>query len=417
MKYDFDRVIDRRNTNSLKFDFAREFGKPEDALPLWVADMDFQAPIEVINALKETADHGIFGYSGHKEDYLQALHKWFRERFAWDFADKTLVKAPGAVFAIANAVRACTQEGDSVLIKQPVYYPFAGVVRDNNRKLVINSLVRNGDSRNDISKNDTAQASVVDNDYSVDFAAFERQIVEEQVRLFILCSPHNPIGRVWSAEELRRMGEICLRHNVLIISDEIHADFVYRGNKHTIFPSLAPELAEITILCTAPSKTFNLAGLQVANIFISNSSLRQKFETEINRSGFSLLSVMGLRACQAAYEYGADWLDQLLDYLQNNLLWLEQFVRDEIPQITLIRPQGTYLVWLDFRRFMPDDNQRRKFMLDEAKIWLDDGPMFGAEGSGYERINIACPRSVLEQAMHQLKRAMENVSSHDLPLC
>lgn len=417
MKYDFDRVIDRRNTNSLKFDFACEFGKPEDALPLWVADMDFQAPIEVINALKETADHGIFGYSGHKEGYLQALHKWFRERFTWDFADEILVKAPGVVFAIANAVRACTQEGDSVLIQQPVYYPFAGVVRDNNRKLVINSFVRNGDSQSDISKNGTAQASVVDNDYSVDFAAFERQIVEEQVRLFILCSPHNPIGRVWSAEELRRMGEICLRHNVLIISDEIHADFVYSGHKHTIFPSLSPELAEITILCTAPSKTFNLAGLQVANIFISNSSLRRKFETEINRSGYSQLSVMGLRACQAAYEYGADWLDQLLDYLQGNLLWLEQFVRDEIPQITLIRPQGTYLVWLDFRRFMPDDNQRRKFMLDEAKIWLDDGPMFGAEGSGYERINIACPRSVLEQAMHQLKRAMENVSSHDLPLC
>jgi cystathionine beta-lyase len=403
MKYNFDQIIDRSNTNSIKYDFAREFGKPADILPLWVADMDFQTPPEVIRELKAAAEHGIFGYSSHREDYLKALHGWFSRRFNWDFDDNWLVKTPGVVYAIATAIRAFTNEGDGILIQQPVYYPFAGLVKNNNRKLVVNSLVRVSDK----AESRPADCTVVfDNDYQIDFADFEEQIIAEQVRMFILCSPHNPVGRVWTRTELEKLGEICLRHNVLVIADEIHADFVFPGRSHTIFTSLSDELANKTILCTAPSKTFNLAGLQAANIFIADANLRRKFQAEMSRGGVSEIGVMGLVACQAAYTYGDDWLDQLLIYLQNNLSWLEKFLVSELPQISVVRPEGTYLVWLDFRRVLPDDSERKRFMTHAARLWLDEGTMFGEEGSGYERINIACPRAVLERAMRQLKQAL-----------
>lgn len=405
MQYNFDQIIDRSGTNSIKYDFAREFGKPENILPLWVADMDFQAPPEVIRELKAAAEHGIFGYSSHKEDYLKALHGWFDRRFNWDFEDKWLIKTPGVVYAIATAIRAFTDEGDGIIIQQPVYYPFASLVKKNNRRLVINSLVRSsGDAKSDNSGN--VEAVVCDNDYQIDYDDFEKQIIAERVRLFILCSPHNPVGRVWTRTELERLGEICLRNNVVVIADEIHADFVYPGSSHTIFASLSEQLADQTILCTAPSKTFNLAGLQVANIFIANTTLRREFQAEMSRGGFNEIGIMGLAACRAAYEYGGEWLDQLLVYLQDNLSWLENFLVSELPQIGMVRPEGTYLVWLDFRRVLPDDSERKQFMTHTARLWLDEGTMFGDEGSGYERINIACPRTLLERAMRQLKQAL-----------
>ena len=412
MKYNFDHVIDRSNTNSIKYDFAEEFGKPSDILPLWVADMDFQAPAEVIQALKAAAEHGIYGYSSHKEDYLRALHSWFSLRFKWNFEDKWLVKTPGVVYAIATAIRAFTNEGDGVIIQQPVYYPFAGLVKNNKRRLVINSLVRSSEVIGSLKVEDKIKSVentvVCENDYQIDFDDFEKQIIAEHVRLFILCSPHNPVGRVWTRTELGRLGEICLRHNVVIITDEIHMDFVYPGRSHTIFNSLSTELAEQTVLCTAPSKTFNLAGLQVANIFIANENLRLEFRAEMNRSGYSEIGIMGLVACQAAYKYGADWLDELLIYLQGNLSWLEKYMETEMPQVSLVRPEGTYLVWLDFRRVLPEDLERKRFITGDARLWLDEGTMFGAEGSGYERVNIACPRATLELAMQQLRTALNS---------
>ena len=274
MKFDFDRIIERRGTNSLKYDFARERGKREDVLPLWVADMDFQTAPPILERLEEVVHHGIFGYSEAKEDYFRALAGWYQNHFDWEVKRSWLLKTPGVVFAIAMAIRAFTEEGDAVLLQQPVYYPFSETILDNHRKLVNNPLkLENGH-------------------YEIDFNDFERKIAENHVKLFLLCSPHNPVGRVWKEWELRKLGEICLRYGVLVVSDEIHADFTYGNNKHLVFASLSPEIADITITCTAPSKTFNLAGLQTSNIFISNRERKHKFKAQIaacNRSRHGLL--------------------------------------------------------------------------------------------------------------------------------
>ena len=283
MLSEFDRIIDRRHTNSLKHDFAQEEGYPPDVLPLWVADMDFQAPPGVRDALRRAVDHGIFGYSDTKGDYDQAVIHWFRTRFGWAPQASWLVKTPGVVFALAMAVRALTGPGDGVLIQPPVYYPFFSVVRNNDRRVAENRLIYENGS------------------YRIDFEDFERKIVEHHVKLFLLCSPHNPVGRVWTPAELARMGEICRRHGVFVVSDEIHCDFAFPGHPHHVFLEAVPELEEQAIICTAPSKTFNLAGLQVSNIWIPNESVRSRFQREMGRCGCYLLNAMGLTACQAAY--------------------------------------------------------------------------------------------------------------------
>lgn len=388
MKYNFDEIIDRKNTNSIKYDFAVERGKPTDVLPLWVADMDFRTPPAVVDALVKTAQHGIFGYSDTKDDYFQAIYNWFKNRFEWEIDRSWLVKTPGVVFAIATAIRAFTNQGDAVLIQQPVYYPFSSTILSNKRKLVNNALIYK------------------DNSYYIDFEDFEQKIIEHKVKLFILCSPHNPIGRVWTKEELIRLGDICVKHGVVIISDEIHADFTYEGYKHFIFSNLKPEFLNNTILCTAPSKTFNLAGLQVSNILIADKGMKNTFQKEIYNSGYSQLNTMGLIACKAAYEYGADWLDELKLYLAGNLQFVRDFLARQLPQVKLIEPQGTYLIWLDFQELKLSDKQLEELIVHKAKLWLDEGTMFGSEGSGFQRINIACPRSLLEQALNQLAEAI-----------
>ncbi len=391
MTYDFNEVIDRRGTNSLKYDFAEERGKPGDVMPLWVADMDFRTPPAVIEALIEASRHGIFGYSDVKLPYFQTLHDWYRDHFQWSTEASWLVKTPGVVFAICTAIRALTDPGDGVLIQRPVYYPFTDAILDNNRVLVNNPLIYR------------------DGRYTIDLVDFETKISENAVKLFILCNPHNPVGRVWSKDELIGMGEICLKYNVTVISDEIHGDFIYPGYRHTIFASLKPEYADITITCTAPSKTFNLAGLQVSNIFISNKGLRHMFRKAMCRTGYMQLNTFGLVACQAAYERGEDWLDELRAYLSGNLTYIRSFLREELPQISMVEPEGTYLVWLDFRSLGMAEEQLDCFILEEAGLWLDKGSMFGPEGEGFQRINIACPRATLEQAFTQLKHAIERI--------
>jgi len=385
MKYDFDRVIERTKTNSLKHDFKEERGKNQDVLPLWVADMDFQTAPVILDRLENAVRHGIFGYSETKDDYFKAIESWFQYGFGWTLNKDWLVKTPGVVFAIATAIRAYTREGESVLIQQPVYYPFREVIEDNNRKLV-NSPLK------------------LDNGYyQIDFEDFENKILEHDVKLFILCSPHNPVGRVWKKWELEKIGEICLKHHVIIVSDEIHSDFVYPEYKHIVFASLSQELSEITITCTSPSKTFNLAGLQVSNIFISNQVLRDKFQRAVAGSGYDQINLMGLIACQSAYEDGKEWLQQLKEYLKDNLTLVREFLKENLPNIKLIEPEGTYLVWLDFRSLNLLEEERQNLIENEAKLWLDSGIMFGEEGRGFERINIACPRTVLKQALEQLK--------------
>ncbi len=388
MPFDFDAVVERRGTDSLKYDFAARRGMPPDILPLWVADMDFPAPPAVLDALAGVVRHGVFGYSDAAgEDYFQALAAWYAGRFGWTPRPEWLIKAPGVVFAICAAIRSLTREGDGVLIQPPVYYPFAESVKANGRRLAVNQLVyENGR-------------------YGVDLADFEAIIREERVKLFLLCSPHNPVGRVWTADELTAMGEICLRHGVTVVSDEIHADFVYPGHRHSVFAALRPEFSDITVTCTAPSKTFNLAGLQISNIFIENPGLRREFRREIARSGYSQPNVMGLAACRAAYARGGPWLDELLVYLQGNLAYLRAFLAERLPRIRLAEPEGTYLAWLDCSASGLTDRELEQFIVHEAKLWLDAGPIFGAGGEGFQRINIACPRVVLAQALGQLSEA------------
>lgn len=390
MKYEFDRIIDRKGTNCLKYDFAAERGKPEGILPLWVADMDFQTAPEIVNRLEKAAGHGIFGYTEAKEDYYFAVASWYERHFNWKVEKKWLLKTPGVVFALAAAVRAYTEEGDGVLLQQPVYYPFSEVIRDNKRVIVNNSL------------------RLIDGHYEIDFEDFEEKIIRGKVKLFLLCSPHNPVGRVWKEWELRKLGDICLKHHVIVVSDEIHSDFTYSGNVHRIFASLDERYKDISVVCTAPSKTFNLAGLQVSNIFIPDPILRRRFKEAVRQTGYSQLNGLGLAACQAAYEEGESWLKQLKEYLQGNLSYVREYLKENLPQISLIEPEGTYLLWLDFRKLGLTEPEREELIVKKAKLWLDSGAMFGEDGEGFERINIACPGSILEKALHQLKYAIEH---------
>ena len=387
-RYDFDKVISRRNTNSLKYDFAVERGRPADVLPLWVADMDFPTATPILEALHKAVDHGIFGYSEVKEAYYQAVALWFKKHFGWETQPEWLVKTPGVVYALVTAVRALTDPGDSVLLQPPVYYPFYSVIRDNDRRIVENELL------------------YTDGHYEIDFADFETKIREEKVKLFLLCSPHNPVGRVWTKSELQRVGEICKKYGVIIISDEIHCDFAFPEHPHTVFPLACPNLADQTVICTAPSKTFNLAGLQISNIWIQNEQIRRKFQDEMDRSGYSQHNSLGLVAAQAAYESGGEWLCQCKEYLRGNLDFLREFLSNRLPKIQLVEPEGTYFAWLDCSRLGLDRRGLNDLVVNKARLWLDAGHIFGSKSENFQRVVLACTRKTLEQAFTQLETAV-----------
>lgn len=386
MKYDFDKVIDRTGTSCEKHSFMRENGLSEDTLGMWVADMDFETAPEVKAKIEEVAAHGIYGYTGKKEEYYEAVIRWFGERFGWKIRKKWILTTPGVVFALATAVRAYTEEQDAILIQRPVYYPFSRVVEQNGRRLVNSPLL------------------LRDGKYVMDYEDMERKIVEQHVKMFILCSPHNPVSRVWTREELLRAAEICMRHQVLMLVDEIHCDFVLPGHHHTSFATLSEEVAEHAVICTAPSKTFNLAGLQLSNIVIQNPELRKKFVRELNKTSYYGANIFGQMACQAAYEKGADWLEELLLYLKGNVDYIRDYLEEYLPKVHLIEPEGTYLLWMDFRDYGYAPGKLQNMMLHEAGLWLDEGMMFGEEGAGFMRINIASPRSVVREAMERIKR-------------
>ena len=387
MPINFDEIIDRRNTSCLKHDFAVERGYPADILPFWVADMDFRTPAPVIDALKARAEHGIFGYTQVKDDYFAVLQNWFRTRHDWTVERRDLILTPGVVFAIATAIRAFTKVGDAVLIQQPVYYPFANMIRQNERVIVDNPL------------------RLIEGRYEIDFEDFEQKIIEHRVKLFILCSPHNPVGRVWTRAELEQLAAVCLRHNVIVVADEIHEEFVRPGFRHVPFASLSEEAAATTITCTSPSKTFNLAGLQISNIFIRNAQLRRRFKEELSRTGYDEPNTLGLTGAKAAYEHGVEWLTQLLTYIEENHARTKSFLAAQLPKVQIIEPEGTYLLWLDFRAYGLSDEALNEKIIHEANLWLDDGPIFGAGGSGFQRINIACPWATLETGLKNLAKA------------
>ena len=385
MKYNFDKIVNRRGTNSLKYDYAKESGKPESAMPLWVADMDFEIPPEATEAILECARHAVYGYTITKGDYDRAVIDWFARYFGFEGKPEWIVKTPGVVYALAMAVRAFTEENDAVMIQMPVYYPFNSVVTDNNRRLVDNPLVRNSSGR-----------------YHINFGDFEQKIKENKVKMFILCSPHNPVGRVWTQDELWEIGKICRRYNCLVVSDEIHCDLTFKGYTHHTYPTVCG--LENMVLCTAPSKTFNLAGLQNSNIFIPDESLRTKFSDEIAKSGYSQLNTMGLAATKAVYNDGHDWLAELRGYLQGNLEFIKTFLAKNIPRVRLVEPEGTYLVWLDFSGYGLPHDKLDDMLLNQAGVWFGSGTSFGTGGEGFWRVNIACPRARLEEAMERVRR-------------
>ncbi len=386
---DFDRIIDRKNTRCLKYDFAVKRGMPEDVLPLWVADMDFETSSYIEDALTERVQEGIFGYSDVQTPYFEIIRDWMIRHHDWEPQEKWLIKTPGVVFALAMAVKAYTDPGDKVLLQQPVYYPFSEVITDNGREVVSNDLVLTEDGT-----------------YKIDFADFEQKIIVNGIKLFLLCSPHNPVGRVWTKEELEKIGDICVKHGVTVVSDEIHNDFIWEGT-HTVFAGIKKEFADISVTCTSPSKTFNLASMLISNIFIPNQILRRKFRKEMDRAGISQLSVLGLVATEAAYAHGDEWYAAMKNYVRDNIAFARAYVEENLPGVRMIDTQGTYLIWLDFRQTGLTVEQLDHKIIYEAGLWLDSGKIFGKTGEGFERINVACPRAVLQEALDRIRGILE----------
>ncbi|MDO4887853.1 MAG: MalY/PatB family protein [Actinomycetaceae bacterium] len=392
---DFDEVIDRRGTACLKWDFAEQRGRPADALPLWVADMDHATAAPIIEALHERVETGIFGYTDRDEAYDRALVGWFERRYGWHVEAKWNVVAPGVVPALAVAVQAYTEPGDPVLIEEPVYYPFRGVIEANGRKVVSVPLVRKADGT-----------------YGRDLAAVEQAVREHDVGLMLLCNPHNPVGHLWSRQELAELADLAIAREMKVVSDEIHADLTYPGHAATPFASLSPQAADLTIACTSPSKAFNLAGLQLANILIPNALLRSEFRKALLRFGYSQPSALGAVACRAAYESGDAWLDALREHMAANRTYVVERLAG-IEGIDAVDQQATYLMWLDccglIERLGIDAGDLDVFFTQQAKLWLDDGLMFGEPGRGYTRLNIACPRATLKAAFDRLDAAVAGV--------
>lgn len=390
MNYDFDQITDRLQTGSIKWDFNQRIFGRADILPLWVADMDFPAPQAVVEALINRARHGIYGYSSGMEGYYKALINWMQRHHGWEIQQEWIVFSPGVVPALNELVRGLTKPGEKILIQSPVYPPFSNAIRNHGREVVNNQLTyENGR-------------------YIMDFLDLEKKLASG-VKMMILCNPHNPVGRVWERWELERLGQLCLAHNVLVISDEIHGDLIYEGYRHIPFASLSPELAAQSIVCSAPSKTFNLAGLQTSNLIIPNAKYRQAFQASLDLTGVHNPNAFGIVALEAAYQHGSDWLEQLMLYLKGNVDYLMAFLDQDLPQIKAIRPEGTYLVWLDFRALGIEPKELQKFLVHSAGLGLNAGYTFGPGGEGFERLNLGCPRSVLADGLQRIKAAVQEL--------
>jgi cystathionine beta-lyase len=392
----FDEVVDRSRSNSMKWASARAFLAPDevaaDPLPMWVADTDFKAPQAVIDALHQAVDHGVFGYPGGATDsYLDALTNWQAHRFGWEVPHEWVLQTPGIITTLKTAVQAFSAPGDSVLIQPPVYVHFHEDVLLNGRHLAFAPLERTEDG------------------YRFDPRTFEAAI-RPDTKLFILSHPHNPTGNVWSAEELATMGEICARRGVLVVSDEIHQDLVMNpARKHVPFASLGPEFAQNSITCTAPSKTFNLPGLQSANVFVPNRRLREELARQLERNMFPLVNVLGMVAAEAAYTHGEPWLEEMLAYVRGNHAHFAQAVNSATSKVRVLLADSLYLAWMDCRGLGMDARALERFMLTTARLWLDKGQKFGIEGHGYMRVNLGCPRPTLDEAIQRLTTAIASV--------
>ena len=394
MKYDFDKVIDRRHTDALKIDYVPELWGRDDLMPLWVADMDFATPSFILDALRQRCDHPILGYTCRARAWYEAIVRWQQMRYGWTVSEEWLNFVPGIVPGIAFCIHCFTRPGDRVLIQTPVYHPYILVPKKNDREVVEAPLSR-----------PTPSSSYSAAELTINWEEFERKA--EGCRLFLLCHPHNPGGRVWTRDELVRMAEICRRKGVLVVSDEIHADLTLHGYHHIPFASTCDDAAQNSITFASPSKAFNMAGLTSSYSIIPNLELRAHFAEFLENSELNLGHLFAFISVAAAYSHGTEWLDQCLDYIQGNIDFVEQTLACEMPRICIIRPQASYLVFMDCRALDLTTEELNFFFVEEAHLALNEGAMFGRPGEGFMRLNVATPRSVVAQALHQLKEAYD----------
>ena len=381
MRYNFDEIVQRRGTNSYKWDSADD----ADVLPMWVADMDFRTAPAIIEALQQRVAHGIFGYTRVPDAYYEAVINWFGRRHNWKIQKDWMIYTSGVVPAISAVIKALTQPGDKVLVQTPVYNCFFSSIRNNGCEIVSNPLVYK------------------ENTYVIDYEDLERKVADEKVKILLLCNPHNPAGRVWSKEELTRIGEICIRHGVWVVSDEIHCELVYTGYTYTPFASISEEFLHHSVTCISPSKSFNIAGLQIANIVSADEEVRRRIDKAININEVCDVNPFGVIATVAAYKEGEEWLTCLLAYLEENYRCMSEFIAGYLPDFPITKMEGTYLVWMDCRILRKSSDELEQLLLTENKLWLNAGTMYGEEGEGFMRWNIACPRSMLIKGLEKFR--------------
>lgn len=389
--YNFDEVVDRSGTHSFKYDLSKKIFGTEDILSMWIADMDFKTPDFIVEAIKQRADHEIYGYTLTPESFYNSLIDWMKIRHQWEIKKSWISFSPGIVPAVAISVLAFSHPGDKIIIQPPVYSPFASMVKLNGRQLENNALI------------------LKDGQYKIDFEDLERRI-DSRTRMIIFCSPQNPTGRVWEEDELRKLGEICVRKNILILTDEIHCDLVYADNKHIPFASLSEDIAKNCISTVAPTKTFNVPGLYTSAVVIPNLKLKAEFDRVVTNLNLHNANVFGLAAWDAAYQKGHEWLDQLLVYLKGNIEYVKSYFSNHAPKLKVIDAQGTYLLWLDFTEFGMTDKELRDFMIHKAKVGTNDGPTFGPGGNGFQRLNIGVSRSIVEKACERIANAIKELN-------
>jgi cysteine-S-conjugate beta-lyase len=387
MVYNFDEIVDRAGTDSLKYDARTRYFGTNDVLPMWVADMDFKTPDFIVDAMKKRMEHEIFGYTLKSDSLYEAVCGWMQRRFGWKIEKDWIVFTPGVVPAFNMCILAYSQPGEKVIVQSPVYYPFFWAVDLNKRVLLNNQLVRKG------------------NQYVMDLDNLKSKI-DSQTKMMLFCSPHNPVGRVWTRNELTELANVCQKHNIVMVSDEIHEDLVFEGHMHIPFASLSDEIAMNTVTCIAPSKTFNVAGLATSAVIIPNPVLRKKFNDVVETLHIAGGNIFGGVAMEAAYTYGDEWLKQAITYIEGNVNYLESFITEHLPEVKVIRPEGTYMAWLDFSGLNLDDAALKKFMIEKAKLGFNHGPTFGPGGEGFQRINLGCPRKTVVEAMNSLKLAI-----------
>ncbi len=390
MQYNFDEYIDRSGTNTVKYDLRKaRFGR-EDVIPMWVADMDFKTPDFVAHAVQERAKHEIYGYTIRPKTFYSSIVNWVEKRYDWKIKPSWIQYSPGVVPALAIAVLAFTQPGDKIVVQPPVYYPFFNTIKNNGRQIINNPL------------------KTINGKHRMDFDDLRKKI-DSRTKMLFLCSPHNPGGRVWTKSELKELSEIALKHNLLVVADEIHADLVFKPNKHTPLASISNEIAQQCITCIAPSKTFNLAGMSTAAIIIQNKKLYNNFHNMLDNLHLFIGNTFGGVALEAAYKNGEQWLNQLLEYVNGNIDLVMHFFKENLPLIKPMRPEGTYLVWIDFNNTNLDNESLKKVMIEKAKVGMNDGSAFGEGGNGFQRMNVACPRKTVQQALERIEKAFQNL--------